>query len=394
VSGARLTWLVFRREVREGVRGRTFVVSSAIVLLLLAGVIALPALLGDRAKTVKLGVAGTPPAGLRGALDRAAEPFDQRIELRRYADAEAAREAVSNRKVAAALASGGRTLLVRADPPGTVVAIVGSAVRSLELPRRADRLGISQGQAQALLAPPVALEEVHAAGGGDEDAQFLAFAAAVLLFVALSVYGQAVLTSVVQEKASRIVEVLLATLRPRHLLAGKVAGIGLLGLLQLALVGAAALAAGLAGAVDLPSLGRTAPLALLWFVLGFALYAVAFAAVGALVSRIEDASTAALPVTAVMLVCYLLSFGGMASPDGALATALTLLPVSAPFFVPARTAATAVPAWEQGLAVALTLLAIWAAVRLAGRVYEHGLLRTGARVPFREALRAAVASRP
>jgi len=108
-----------------------------------------------------------------------------------------------------------RTLLVRADPPGTVVAIVGSAVRSLELPRRADRLGISQGQAQALLAPPVALEEVHAAGGGDEDAQFLAFAAAVLLFVALSVYGQAVLTSVVQEKASRIVEVLLATLRPR-----------------------------------------------------------------------------------------------------------------------------------------------------------------------------------
>ena len=106
-------------------------------------------------------------------------------------------------------------------------------------------------------------------------------------------------------------------------------------------------------------------------------------------SRLEDASTAAAPVTGVMLVCYLASFAALDQPDGRLATAMTLLPPSAPFVVPARVAATTVPVWQLGVSVGLMLAAIWGCVRLGGRIYELGLLRIGPRVPFREAVRAA-----
>jgi len=387
VTAAQVVWLVTRRELREAVRGKTFLVSSVIVLVLLAGIAGLSALTGGR-PTVTVGVAGARPQGLSAALTAAADPFGSNVKLRPYPSAYAAQDAVAHRKVDAALV-GGSTLVVRPSPPNDVVAIVGSALRTLELPRRAARLGISRRQARALVAPPVAVTQVQAASGSDSQARYLALLSTILLFLALSIYGQTVMMSVVQEKSNRVVEVLLATLRPRHLLAGKVAGIGLLGLAQLATVGVAAFVAGSLGAFDLPSLGRTAPLALLWFLLGFCLYAVAFAAVGALVARVEDASAAALPVTMVMLVCYLASFGVVDKPDGTLATVLTLLPPSAPFVVPARSAATSIPLWQFGLGVALMLAAIWGCIRLAGRIYEYGLLRSGPRVPLREAVRVA-----
>jgi ABC-2 type transport system permease protein len=391
MSGARLTWLVARRELREGIRGRTFLVSTVVMLVLLAGLIALPAVLGNQAQQKKVGVVGALPTRLAPALARAAKPFDLHFALRRYPSFAAAREAVAKGKVDAALVGGGRRLLVRPDPPGDVVSIVTAAVRSAGLQDLVDRLGITRAQAEAVLAPPLALHEVEATRGSDESARVLAYASTVLLFVALSIYGQAVLMGVVQEKASRVVELLLASLRPRHLLAGKVAGIGVLGLAQIAVLVGAALAAGAAGLFDLPTLGRTAPLALLWFLLGYAFYATAFAAVGALVSRTEDASGASLPVTGIMLVSYLLAFGGaFSNPDSAAAIVLSLVPFSAPFVVPARVAVTDVPLWQHLLAVALMLAATAGLVRLGGRIYELGLLRSGARVPFREALRTAL----
>ena len=112
----------------------------------------------------------------------------------------------------------------------------------------------------------------------------------LVLFTALVAFGNAVAVSVTEEKSSRVVELLLTTMSPRRLLTGKVLGIGLLGVAQLSITGAAALAAGhLAGGAGLPSgaIGTVA-LVVLWFLLGYAFYSVAYAAAGALVSRQED----------------------------------------------------------------------------------------------------------
>ena len=374
-----------RREVREGIRGRQFLITTVVLVLIFGLVIGIQSFVGGN-NAVPIGVGGGAPAELAPALDAAATQLDTKVSVRHYTTAAAAHDAVAHRKVELAFVDGGRRLLVRSDTSGTASAIATAAGRTVFLPEQARSIGITTAQARAALASPLAVARVEPASGS--NGKGFGLVTTIVLFVAVSIYGQMVLQSVVQEKASRIVEVLLATLRPRHLLAGKVAGIGLLGLSQIVLLAVFAIVAGAAGAIDLPSFGSTAPLAVLWFLLGFAFYATAFAAAGSLISRVEDAAVAT-PITMTMLASYLLSFGQLSNPDGGLATALTLIPLSAPFAVPARAALTTIPLWQNVASVALMLLAIWALVRFAGRIYELGVLRIGPRVPFREAFQAA-----
>lgn len=378
----RSVWLVFRREVREGLRGRQFLLSTVLVLVILGAIVLVSALTGKNGK-VDVGIGSPTPPALVRVLE------STHVSLHRYATDAAARDAVAHRKVAVAFASRGRLLLERSDSSAAAVAVAQAAARAAFLPARARQAGITPAQARALLAPPVALVPVEPASGAGGDATGLALASTIVLFIAVSTFGQLVLMSVIQEKAGRVVEVLLAAIRPWQLLAGKVAGIGLLGLSQVALIVVAAYGAKAGGLISIPSLGRTAPLVVACFLCGFALYSVAFASVGALVSRIEDATGAALPVSLTMLAAYLVSFGQLKSPDSGLANALTLIPLTAPFALPARAALTSVPVWEYVLSFAGMLGAVWLLVRVAGRVYELGLLRSGPRVPFREALQAA-----
>jgi ABC-2 type transport system permease protein len=224
------------------------------------------------------------------------------------------------------------------------------------------------------------------------DAEALvAMLGATMLLGSLAVYGQWVLTGVVEEKANRVVEVIVATVRPRHLMAGKVIGIGLLGLAQTALIGGLAAVLLAAGVFDAPaSLGASVALLVPWFGLGFALYAVAYAAAGAIASRTQDASSAGLPVTYTLLGMFWLGYATLTvDASGALAQILTVFPPTAPLVLPARSALVGVPVWQHALAVVLVLVAIDALVRLAGRIYGEGLLRSGPRLDLRTALRLA-----
>ena len=215
------------------------------------------------------------------------------------------------------------------------------------------------------------------------DAETLvAYAGSILLLMSLAVYGQWVVSGVVEEKNSRVVEVILSTVRARDLLAGKVIGIGLLGLAQLALVAGLAASLLAAGVFHAPSaLGGSLALVIPWFTLGFALYAVAYAAAGALASRQQNADTAGQPVTYTLLAAYFAGYVALSTnADGLLANIFTIFPLTAPLVLPARSALVGVPLWEHALAVLLVLLAVYALVRFAGRIYAHGLLHAGPRL--------------
>ena len=207
--------------------------------------------------------------------------------------------------------------------------------------------------------------------------------------MSLAVYGQWVVTGVVEEKNNRVVELILSTVRPRHLLAGKVIGIGLLGFAQLTLIAGLAAVLLAAGAFDAPAgLGGSVALVIPWFALGFALYAVAYAAAGALASRQQNAETAGQPVTYTLLAAYFAGYVALsANADGPLANLLTVFPLTAPLVLPARSALVGVPLWEHALAVVLVLASIYALVRFAGRIYGQGLLRSGPRLGIRAAWR-------
>jgi ABC-2 type transport system permease protein len=237
--------------------------------------------------------------------------------------------------------------------------------------------------------------EVRRVGGANEEEQelrgLIAFAGLILMYIAILSYGSWMLSGVTEEKTNRVVEVLLSTLRPWHILGGKLIGIGLLGLGQLLLVVIVGLAAiYFTAALDVPRLPVDSIAALVgWFVLGFLLYAILYGAAGSLVSRMEDAQNAAGPLTIVALIGYMFSFAALNEPEGVVAIVGTYIPFSAPYVAPIRLAIGDIGAWEMALAVLITAVTIALMVRLAGRVYAGGLLRYGGRVKWSEAFRSA-----
>jgi ABC-2 type transport system permease protein len=215
----------------------------------------------------------------------------------------------------------------------------------------------------------------------------------ILIYMALMLYGQSVAQGVVEEKSSRVVELLLSTVRPWQLMAGKVLGIGVVGLIQMVVLGAGGVIAGLAtGAltISITAAAGTVAWLVVWYLLGFFAYALAFAAAGALVSRQEDVNGVVTPILMLVIVGYVLGVSILPSnPSSSLCEVLSIIPVFAPTLMPMRLAMGGVPAWEAALAVVLMVAMIPALVWLSGRVYRNAVMRTGARVKLSEAFRAA-----
>jgi ABC-2 type transport system permease protein len=276
-------------------------------------------------------------------------------------------------------------------------AVVTGAIQLATMGGRAAAVGISPGALAALLAPVTVtdVELGHVAGRGTADENAV-MVMTLVLFVCISIFGQMVLTGVLEEKASRVVEVLLARIPARGLLAGKITGIGLLGLAQIALTALAALmAVTTVHSIHVPAVhGAVLAWAVVWFVLGYALYATIYGALGSLGSRAEDAQSVAGPVTAVMIVAYLASVMMIAQPASAAATAISYFPLTAPMAMPGRIAMGATTWWEPVLAAILTLATIAALVLLAGRLYTNAILHTGPRLSLKDAWQSTATSGP
>lgn len=213
----------------------------------------------------------------------------------------------------------------------------------------------------------------------------------VLLFMAIMISGQLIAQGVVEEKTSRVVELLLSTVRPWQLMAGKVLGIGLVGLGQVALVVLAGVGTALGlGLVDTSTidLGTAAAWALVWFVVGFVSYALLMAGLGALVSRQEDVGAVTTPVTFLMIVPYVVGISVAPwAPDNPLVVWLSFVPLCSPLLMPVRVALGSAETWEALLALGLSLAVIPVLVWLAAKIYSNAVLRTGARVKLKDALR-------
>jgi ABC-2 type transport system permease protein len=375
MSGRRTIALVAGREIRERLRSRGFLASTLVLLLLVGGSTALSGALAQES-TYVVGVTAPPTPGLAAALQRAAQPFEADVDLRSFDSPAAGRQALTDDEVDALLLLGEDQLLFRANADTELEAIADTAVRGVrrQLPPEPELTTVT-------LEPPEST-------AGDAET-LVAVAGSVLLLMSLAVYGQWVVTGVVEEKSNRVVELILSTVRPRHLLAGKVIGIGLLGLGQLALVAGLAAVLLAAGVFDAPpSLGGSLALVVPWFALGFALYAVAYALAGALASSQQNAETAGQPVTYTLLAAFFAGYLAVsADPDGGLAQVLTVFPLTAPLVLPARSALVGVPLWEHALALVLVTASIYVLVRFAGRVYAHGLLHRGSRLGVRAAWR-------
>jgi ABC-2 type transport system permease protein len=381
--------LVAGREITERTRSRTFAVSTLAVVAVVVAAVVLPGL-GDPTTRIEVGVTGTAPTALPAALREGARADGARLALRRYPSVEAGEAALRDDRVGV-LIVGGRRLVWKAEPDPRVQAVVTSAVRSLAVAERAAELGLSPAQAGTMLTAPVPVRHLVPPDPDRDAREIAAMVGALGLLTVLLWYGMAVAEGVAQEKGGRVMEVLLSRVEPRELLAGKVIGIGLVGLAQILLALAAASVAILAfDTLDVPSaVPATLASAVLWFVLGYAFWSVAFAALGALVSRPEDLQAAAGPLTWTLTIAAVGSMFATESPDAWYMRLASLVPITAPFVMPVRIAVSDVPAVEIALAVVVMIAATAALVRLAGAVYAGALLRTGVRPRARDLWEAA-----
>ncbi len=283
--------------------------------------------------------------------------------------------------------------------------LIQNALRSAILGQRLEREGLDPKRVESLTRVKISMSAERITdkgrGGSGIGSAIFGFLIAFLLYMMIVLYGQNILRGVLEEKTTRVAEVIVSSVSTDVLLAGKVIGVGAVGLLQQAVwIGSAAglyqfrvqifSALGMPAMPNLP-LPQVPPMLLvalvLFFILGYGLYAALFAAVGAMVSNQEDANQAAQPVIMLLVFSIIFAQPVMLNPTSRLAEIVSWIPFSAPVIMPMRMSAISIPWYElagtlAGVAVTCALC-IW----LSARIYRVGLLMYGKRPTMRELAR-------
>ncbi|MGC5012726.1 ABC transporter permease [Streptosporangium sp. DT93] len=380
-------WLVARREIVTRGRTKAFVISLVVSAVLVAAVAFLPTLFsGPDSYTV--GLVGAQSQPLRPALTAAAE--DAKVTLRDLADETAARGAITAGDVDAAVVDG-RRVLADGEVGRELGLLLENANQTVQAQKQLTDAGLDPAKVtQAMTVAPLEQVSVGADARYDDIRTGIASLLVMVLFFLLIYSSMYVAMGVVEEKGSRIVEILLSSVRPWQLLGGKIVGLGALALVNLLVVIVAGLGAASATGLtaDLPpGMAGIVLSALLWFVLGYAFFAAMAAALGSLVSRQEDANSVLTPMTMLMMITYLVAYYAAVQPNGSVARILSLVPPFSSMVMPVRMAGGGVAAWEIAVAAVLMLLATAGMLMLGARIYRRAVLRTGGRVKLSEAMR-------
>ncbi|UGT63616.1 ABC transporter permease [Nocardia asteroides] len=383
--------LIARREFLVQLRAKSFLISTGVVLLALVAGIAGIAAFGGEAEERTATVAVVGDDSLTPWLESSGAAIGTTVTVAVVPDESAARHEITSGTADAALVpgTGGAVVVTETGLDDELRAVLASALaghaqeqalRALEVDPAAVRAAAEVRLDERAIDPPD-----PAAG----ERAVLSMSVAFVLYLQILLFGVYVAMGVVEEKSSRVVEVLLATVRPLQLLWGKIIGLGVAGLLQLTLYGVAGVGTALGtGVLTLTgtALGTLAG-ALGWFVLGFLFFAVLYAAAGSLVSRQEDVNSTTTPLTVLIVAMFGIASVAVRDPDGALSATLSWVPPFSAILMPLRIAAgVATPAQIAG--TVLLMVAVTAGLSLlAARVYERSVLRTGGTVSWRQALR-------
>lgn len=372
-------------EIRQRFRSKAFRIGFGVMAVMVALAASLPGLLAKDPKpeTFRVATLGSDvPDVVRGLVTVKFQPVTTRAEGVRL---------VEDRTVDALVTTS--ELVVNTGLDLRVSEIVDELHGRRVLDRRARENQVAPQAVEALLEPidPLRYKRLDPSDKVDGKSAALGSITQVLLLMAISIFGSTVLNGVLQEKSSRVVEVILSTVTTRQLLAGKLLGIGLFGFAQVLALGVLGfvLSSVVSGTKVPSSTGLTIVTFVVCFLFGFAFYASLFAAAGALASRIEDAQAVATPISLLLTVAYGVASVVTVAPNTLFAKIATFVPPATPAVVIARVASGRITWFELILAGSLMILSVIGVVRFAARVYSGATLRTGAKVKLGDALRAA-----
>jgi len=382
--------LIARREVRTRVGEKSFRISMVVSLVAIVAIAVLPKVFAGEQSPWEVGAVG---AGNQAVADVAvgAAPDDREATAVALSSDVDARRAVDDGNVDVAILADG-TLLADSEVDAGLEELLRQAVTTERLVGELQARGVPESDIAELVAStPVVTELLDPPDPARDRRIGFAAVGVVLLFTQLLGYCYWVASGVVEEKSSRVIEVLLAKVRPRDLLVGKVAGIGGLGLVQLlafVVVGLGAFT--LADRFPIPSgVWSLVAVVLVAFVLGYLLFASLFSIAGAMAARAEDLQATSTPFSLLLTGSYVAAMIAIGNPGGGAAKVLSFVPFSAPLAMPLRIADGSAAAWEIALSAAIVIVAAYALVRVAERVYRGGVMRTERPASMRELLRAA-----
>lgn len=354
-SLGRASLLVAEREITSQVRSKSFLISTAVLLLAILAGIVISAIVGQREP------GETPVAvvsSVAGSVDGATG-----LDVQDVPDRAAAEEAVRSGEVDAAVVPGG-------DPLGVAVLALDEA---------------PEGVVQALtVAPDVELLDPAPAEGGLR--YLITFAFGLVFMTSVIGAGSMIAQNTVTEKQSRIVEILLSAVPARALLAGKILGNSVLALGQTAAIAAVAVLGLVVTGQDdvLTLIGMPVAWFVVFFAVGFVLLAAIFAASASLVSRVEDTGTVLQPAIWLTMVPYFLVV--FFNDNDLVLRIMSFVPFTAPVGMPVRLFLNEAAWWEPLVALVVLVVSTLVVIALAARIYERSVLRMGGRVAVREAL--------
>ncbi|MEU3472879.1 ABC transporter permease [Rhodococcus sp. NPDC006774] len=384
--------LIAKREFTVQVMKKSFVISNVIILaVIVGGIIAFSIFSGsgDEERDV-VGIAGD--QSIAAVVEATGDAVGSPVEVREVADAAAARSGVESGDLDVALVpdgtAGAYTAVTESDLTGTLRAVVEGSVATQATNTALAQQGVDQNELGA--ATSAATVTVDAIDPPDPEAgqrTALALSAVFLLYAQIIGFGMYVAMGVVEEKSSRVVELLLSTVRPLQLLWGKILGIGAVGILQLALYGIAGVGAGLGTGVLTVTGAAVSVFAatLAWFILGFAFFAVLYAAGGSMVSRQEDVNSTTMPLLILIMAMFFAAFYSVSDPESTLANTLSWIPPFSAIMMPLRIAAGVTsPVQIVGSAVLMVITTAILAMG-AAKIYQRSILRIGKTVSWKEA---------
>ncbi len=389
-SAAQSIWLVAQREIVTRAKTRSFLISTGLLMVvIIVGAVVWSALAGD-SEPDKVGVVGGGPA-LSSTIEEFGNATGSPVEVQPVATAEDARNQVADGGLDAALVVGPNAQFVAISDSGlspTLDGILRSSVDQASLNQALSDRGVD-----AAMLPRASLTVEQTTPDRPDEGQriVIALVGTILLITAIMMGGSMVAVGVVEEKTSRVVELLLATIKPLHLLWGKIIGIGAIAMAQVLLLGATALIAGMATGlltIQGTAIGMFAAV-IAWFVPGFLFFATLYAATGALVSRQEELNASSAPLTILAMAVMYSGIFGIQALDSTLIQVLTWIPPFSAALMPIRIATGDTSTMQVIVTFVLMILACAAATWFASRIYQRSILRTGTRIKWSEALSLA-----
>lgn len=390
--GGSVIWLIASRELRTRLMSKAFIWTTIVLMAVIIGGGFVVNLIQHDSSVNQISVGLTPQASTAAPLLTAIAKAGGLNVTTSETSEQAGTQAVRDGNLDALLipTDNGYRVVVDQKVDTTLSAVLSSLAGQRVLSQEITKLGGDPATVNtAVTGATVDVERLATAPEVDSGQAVAGYLAGILIFISLMTSGQLITQGIVEEKTSRVVEVLLSTVRPRQLLTGKILGIGMTGLVQvIAVVGASvgsALGFGLLQGTNL-NLGTAALWIIVWFLVGFTSYAVALAAAASLVSRQEDVASVTSPITFMMMIPYIIGVTlGPWQPDTPLMVWLSYLPFTSPLVMPIRVAVGAVGTGEALIALAVNIAVIPMLVMVASRIYGNAVLHSGGRMRLRTA---------